>query len=223
MFLKSLALIALLVGALITVRACHRVAPPPAGDMGAISFARRGRSQRSWAPRPIPKPRRFERLIGEVRRLRDESAALEADNAALREQNARFERMEERLGNHLQDELRGPQTQLQQQTQRVERQSQDTESLLQTLERRLAELTAAIHNTTAREEGSDIPVGLGFEGSFPTEQIVWIDPLDAPPAKGNGERALPNRIENLFNKVGDEPARGETASSRQGAGLYRAA
>jgi integrating conjugative element protein (TIGR03752 family) len=203
--LKVIALTALLVGALITVRACHRPRPP-AGDMGGSRLPDVV-ARSDLGAEADTEAETLRTLIGEVRRLRDESAALKSDNAALREQNARFERMEERLGSHLQDELRGPQTQLQQQTQRVERQSQETESLLQTLEGRLAELAAP--TTTSPVKGSDIPVGLGFEGSFSSEQIVWIDPLDVPPAKGSGDRALPNRIENLFNKVGDEPARGE--------------
>jgi integrating conjugative element protein (TIGR03752 family) len=49
-------------------------------------------------------------------------------------------------------------------------------------------------------------VGLGLEPYFETQELKWIDPLDAPPPDKNGERVFPARIENLFNKVGGQPS-----------------
>ena len=105
----------------------------------------------------------------------------------------------------MQDGLQGSQSDLAEQTQRLERQSRDTDSLLQTLQRRLGELTSSAGAGPSRAQAHDIPVGLGLEGYFPTDEVHWVEPLDAPPPDANGKRVFPPRVESLSGVVGSEP------------------
>jgi cell division protein ZapB len=141
--LKVIALVGLLVGAVVVIRACTRD-PAPAGRGQSLELADTVARSELGAEGDTEEET-LRTLIAEVRRLHDEYAALEADNEALREQNARLERMEDRLASRLEDGLQGTQMELERESERVERQGRDTESLLQTLERRLGELTPPAH------------------------------------------------------------------------------
>ena len=102
---------------------------------------------------------------------------------------------------------------------RVERQSQDTETLLQSLERRLSELTRPGADA-APVPGSDLPIGLGFDAYLIRESpIVWIPPLDAPTPGANGRSGFPEPIGNLLGKIGGEPL-GATRPSDEPAPVY---
>ena len=208
--LKVIALLALFLGALVTIRACSSRPPTMANLDGQVLPDSVARSE--LGAEGDTEEETLRTLIGEVRRLHEEYAALEADNDALQEQNLRLQRMEERLADRLEDELQGTQTALQAENQRVQRQSRDTEGLLVTLERRIAELTSASGSTGTTVEGSDIPVGLGFENYLSSQEVFWIDPLDASPPDASGERVFPQRIENLLNKVSGDPLQGEGES-----------
>lgn len=206
--LKLITLLAFLVGAFVIIRACSSRLPTTFNLDGQVLPDSVARSE--LGAEADTEEETLRTLIGEVRRLNEEYATLEADNNALQEQNVRLQRMEERLADRLEDELQGTQTALQAENQRVQRQSRDTEGLLETLERRIAELTSASGATGTTEEVSDIPVGLGFDNHFSTQEVSWIDPLDAPPPDASGERVFPQHIENLLNKVSGDPLQSES-------------
>lgn len=203
--LKVAALAALLVGALVAVRSCGRKSVvqlqpsrPLPGEVAVTELGAEGDTEAET----------LRTLIGEVKALHEQYAALEGDNKALREQNVRLQRMEDRLSGHLDDQLRGAQGDIERQAQQVEKQQRDAESLLQRLESRVAELNVPAATSPAAP-GSDIPVGLGLESYAAERPVTWVDPLDAPPPDASGKRVFPERIRHLVSHVGGEPADGE--------------
>ena len=207
--LKIVTLVATLGTAVVVLRMCSDDPPVPVGTDGRLPLE-------AVAPGALgaegdTEVETLRTLIGEVRRLRDDYAALEAENATLRDENAQLQRMEDRLADRLESDLSQAEQALLEQNQRVERQSEDTETLLQTLERRLAELAGAGFSGST-VEGTDLPVGLGFEDYMaPEPELIWVEPLDAPPATTSGERVFPERIGRLLTKVSGEPLDGEAA------------
>jgi len=204
--LKLITLFATLAGAFVLVRACSRGADVTVG-LGEAQLPG-AVSRTDLSAEGDTEEETLRTLIGEVRGLHDEYDVLEADNEQLREQNTRLQNMENRIESRLEDELEATQVELEQETLRVQRQSRDTDNLLERLERRLAELTD--FSASPRVDGSDIPVGLGFDTYFQTEKVVWIDPLDAPPPDANGDRIFPQPIESVFSKISGEPLQGES-------------
>lgn len=200
--LKIVALAAVLVTGVVVLRACSDDSPSPVSPDGRLPLE--VVSPNDLGALGDTEVETLRTLIGEVRRLRDDAAAVQAENQALRDENAQLQRMEDRLADRLETNLSATERTLTEQNQRVEQQAQDTESLLETLERRLAELTGAgVSGSTV--ERTDLPVGLGFDDYLsPEPETRWIEPLDAPVVGTTGERVFPERIGSLLTKVGGE-------------------
>jgi len=207
--LKIVALIAVLAAGVVILRACHDEPLSPVGPDGRLPLE--AVSPDDLGALGDTEVETLRTLIGEVRRLRDDTASLQAENQALRDENAQLQRMEDRLADRLETNLSAAERTFGEQNQRVERQAQDTESLLETLERRLAELTGA-GSLRSTAEGTDLPIGLGFDDYVaPEPETLWIEPLDAPAAGATGERVFPERIGSLLNKVGGNSLGDEAA------------
>lgn len=202
--LKIVAALAVAVGLLVVVRACSRRSSVPASPGQPLP---KSVSRSELGADGDTETETLRTLISEIKALHEEYTAVESDNKTLREQNARLQRMEDRISGRLDDKLRGTQTQIQQQTQRVERQNRDTETLLETLERRVSDLSGSGAKRPVGK-GSDIPVGLGLDNYSSSSAVVWVDPLDAPSAGATGKRGFPAPIESLVGKVEGGPGAG---------------
>ena len=200
--LKIAAIVIVLVTVVVVLRACGDEPSVPGGPDGTLPLA--GVAPGELGAEGDTEVETLRTLISEVRRLREDYATLESENAALRDENAQLQRMEDRLGNRLESGLSEAERALLEQNRRVEQQSDDTESLLQSLERRLAELTG-FAPSTATVPGTDLPVGLGFEDyQAPEPELIWVEPLDAPRTEGSGTHVFPDRIGSLLSRVSGE-------------------
>lgn len=153
-------------------------------------------------------------LTANVAAMTGEVEALRRDNAALREENQRLAasrtQIEENVATRLRREFLAEQKD---DANDARRQAQALESL----KRRVDRLAGSLAEPSA--SGSDIPVGLGFDGPGQnvrgTPRVVWVEPLDQPEAADTGpglfDRAG-NTAGRYLGTAGDRP--GETASGR---------
>lgn len=109
-------------------------------------------------------------MTTELQSLRGENAGLRKDNAALL---ASRTQIEDSVTNRVTQTLRA------QQQDDASRVHLDTDALA-ALSHRVDALTPA------PTRGNDIPIGLGLDRMAGTEQLVWIEPLDAPTTASGG-------------------------------------
>ena len=122
-------------------------------------------------------------LTANVAAMTAEVQALRKDNANLRKENrellANRHQIEENVATRLRREL------LSREKDKEARDRIDS-GVLSSLTARVDALSQAISGSRPVQGGQDIPVGLGLEGTggtgAPTDSLIWIDPLDAPPA-----------------------------------------
>lgn len=105
-------------------------------------------------------------LVGQVKAMRDETETLRDETFKLRDQNEQLVNQEQTLQRRIEEALR-------QERERGlverQRQSESQNVLLNSLQQRIDQLGNQL-------KPSDIPVGLGLEGS--ESNLVWVDPLD---------------------------------------------
>ena len=109
-------------------------------------------------------------MTTELQSLRSENAGLRKDNAALLTSRTQIE---DSVTNRV--------------TQTLRAQQQDDASRARLDADALATLTHRVDAlTSASTHGSDIPIGLGLDRMVGPEQLVWIEPLDAPTTAPGG-------------------------------------
>ena len=120
-------------------------------------------------------------LVAKVADLTHETQALRQDNEALLKKNERL--LDERR--HIEQTIdQRVRQQVSAKAGELRATVEPAKGLLSSLTRRVDQLSNTVTHYTrpTPQPASDIPVGLGLDGVGQAGQLVWHDPLDAPPA-----------------------------------------
>ena len=112
----------------------------------------------------------IETLTANVAAMTSELQALRQANVNLRSDNQELlqgrDGLEQRMSNRIDDEFASRE------------QRQGDNKVLASLSDRIDALSAVMSSSFSNSGSSDMPVGLGLEGSVATSELVWIEPLD---------------------------------------------
>ncbi|MCH2557399.1 MAG: TIGR03752 family integrating conjugative element protein [Alcanivorax sp.] len=124
-------------------------------------------------------------LVAQVRQFREELEAALSDNRSQQAENDRLRQRERSIEQRIQTALDTERAQLRQDREIVANERQQAQSLLQDIQRQFEGLGG-------QGDHADLPIGLGLEpgdGQGFGDGVRWIEPDDARPTEGNGNRS----------------------------------
>jgi integrating conjugative element protein (TIGR03752 family) len=162
-------------------------------------------------------------LTRELQTVRENSKKIQEENEKLRKQTTQLLNMESNITERVDGRVKNAEAFVDESKRQLDQQRARSESLISKLETRLKQLEKKATNLSAKPGAAsasgydigraNIPGGLGYD-AFGTEQIIWINPIDAQVDPKKGSIVLPDFDRPLLSK-GEQIRKGDKAKEQE--------